>query len=152
MTGLLLIAHEPLATALESVARHVYPDCANRLRALDVPPGMAPDSVRQQAQVLMRDLGHDDVLVLTDVFGATPCNAAERLEAPHNIRVLTGLNVPMLWRALCYSELPLEQVAERALAGATQGAMPVGLVRPSRQTFTFGDLSAHDPDPHHHQQ
>ena len=52
-TAVLLIAHAPLASALRSVAEHVYPDCAARLCTLDVLPGMPPSQIEEQARELM---------------------------------------------------------------------------------------------------
>lgn len=122
MTGLLLIAHAPLASALAAVAQHTFPNCTAQLAALDVTPDMSIDEAEAQARALLLAKGQGDVLVLTDVFGATPCNAAQRLqdEAGH-VRVLSGVNVPMLWRSLCYSSEPLEVLVARALEGGARG-------------------------------
>jgi len=132
-TAVLLIAHAPLASALRSVAEHVYPDCAARLSALDVAPGMAPAQVEEQARALLGAMPQTEVLVLTDVFGATPCNVAQRLTDQRRIRVVTGVNVPMLWRVLCYEQEGAEGLAERAISGATQGVMPVEARAPQYQ-------------------
>jgi PTS system mannose-specific IIA component len=124
MSGLLLIAHAPLASALQAVARHTFPDCARQLEALDVAPEMSADQVLAAARPLLERLG-PDVLILTDVFGATPCNAALRLVDDVHVRLLAGLNVPMLWRSLCYSNEPLDQLIERARSGGIKGVVPV---------------------------
>ena len=65
------------------------------------------------------------VLVLTDVVGATPCNVAQRLVDDVHSHLLAGVNLPMLLRAWCYRAEPLDALAKRALAGATQGVMRV---------------------------
>lgn len=145
-TGLLILAHAPLASALQAVAQHVYPDCAPRLLALDVPAGMTPAEVEHRALELIDQAPFDEVLILTDVFGATPCNVAERLGSRRPIRVLSGVNVPMLWRALCYVDEPLDQLAERALSGAAQGVMPVSSRGPQYQerTISHAHQQRHD--------
>jgi mannose PTS system EIIA component len=79
MPGLFVIAHAPLASALRAVAEHVYPDCARSLVTLDVPPSMAPEHVEAQAAALLATVALPDALILTDVFGATPCNVAQQL-------------------------------------------------------------------------
>jgi PTS system ascorbate-specific IIA component len=101
-----------------AVAQHTFPDCARQLQALDVAPGMSADEVEAAARALMQ--GAEEWLILTDVFGATPCNAAQRL-ASAQVRVLSGVNVPMLWRTLCYGAQPLDSLAERALQGGASG-------------------------------
>jgi PTS system ascorbate-specific IIA component len=145
-TAVLLIAHAPLASALRSVAEHVYPDCAARLSALDVQPGMPLLEIEEQARALLAQMPQSEVLVLTDVFGATPCNVAQRLTDRRRIRVVTGVNVPMLWRVLCYAQEGAERLAERAVSGATQGVMPVEGRAPQYQEFraSHGQDLRHD--------
>ena len=145
-TGLFLIAHAPLASALAAVAKHVYPDCAPRLLVLDVSAGMTPAQVEAQARALLVSAPHDEFLVLTDVFGATPCNVAERLTDRRRLRVVAGVNVPMLWRTLCYSDESVDRLADRALAGATQGVMPVDSRPPRFQEPRFGHAQDHRHD------
>jgi PTS system mannose-specific IIA component len=152
MAAVLIIAHAPLASALKAVAQHVYADCGHPLEALDVAPGATPEAVFEQARALMQASGEPadaDWLVLTDVFGATPCNAAQRLLDPQHVRVVAGVNVPMLWRTLCYAGEPLDALAMRAVGGATQGVLQVGSTRAQNQNQS---AFARDPKHHHHQQ
>jgi mannose PTS system EIIA component len=150
MPGLLVIAHAPLATALRAVAQHVYPDCAVSLAAFDVPADMPIEQVEAQAMALLATLGTPEALILTDVFGATPCNVAQRLADGVRVKVVTGVNVPMLWRTLCYAAEPLDSLVARALAGAVQGAMQVSPTRPQNQARNLSDPDAKDQ--HHDQQ
>ena len=71
--------------------------------------------------------------MLVDVFGATPCNAALRLADPATVRVVAGVNVPMMWRALCYADEPLDALVARAVTGASQGVMPLAAHKPMAQ-------------------
>jgi PTS system ascorbate-specific IIA component len=150
MTRLLLIAHAPLASALAEVAAHTFPDCATQLQALDVPPQMTPEEVQLRAAALLPDAEPQDTLILTDVFGATPCNAAQRLADGVHVRVVAGVNVPMLWRTLCYANEPLDALVARAMAGATQGVMQASATRPQQQARSAGSEDAKDQH-HHHQ-
>ena len=149
MAGLLIIAHAPLATSLKAVALHTFPDEAATLEALDVTPGMLPEEIDGLARQLLGKVANPEALIFTDVFGATPCNVAQRLADGTQVKVLTGVNVPMLWRALCYAKEPLDALVARALAGASQGVMQVAVSRPQNQAQKVG---AHDQDTHHHQQ
>ena len=124
-TRLFIIAHAPLAHALRECAMHVFPDCADDLLALDVPPHEPPEQTLAAARALLEPLGAASVLVLTDVVGATPCNVAQRLVDDVHSHLLAGVNLPMLLRAWCYRAEPLDALAKRALAGATQGVMRV---------------------------
>ena len=120
MVHLLLVAHAPLATALAAVAAHAFPDCAAHLRVLDVAPTWSLDAATEHVQAQLSESG--PVLVLVDVLGATPANAVMRCAASREATlVVSGVNVPMLWRTLCYAHEPLVDVAARALEGATRG-------------------------------
>lgn len=123
MAGLLLIAHAPLASALKAVAAHAFPDSAVALEALDVEAGMTPEDIEVHARELLQRVRQPEALILADVFGATPCNVAQRLAQVPGVRLATGLNVPMLWRALCYAAEPVDELVQRALAGGAQGVM-----------------------------
>jgi PTS system ascorbate-specific IIA component len=144
MPGLLVIAHAPLASALRAVAEHVYPDSATPLTVLDVAADMPIEKVEALAAGLLASMGTPEALILTDVFGATPCNVAQRLADGVRVKVVTGVNVPMLWRSLCYASEPLDSLVTRAVAGGTQGAMQVSSSRPQNQSRTASDVDAKD--------
>ena len=145
----MIIAHAPLASSLKSVAEHTFPDCSRLLEALDVPPDMPLEEVETRAREMLARVRSPEALIFTDVFGATPCNVAQRLGDGVLVRVIAGVNVPMLWRSLCYSTEPLDAVVMRAMAGATQGVMQVATSKPQNQTIKPG---GNDQSKHHHQQ
>jgi len=147
MAGLLIIAHAPLASSLRAVVAHVFPNDTG-IEAIDVTSDATPEQVEQAAREAMAGIGDPEVLVLTDVFGATPCNAAMRLADGAHVRVVVGVNVPMLWRAVAHRRNPLPAVAERAMSGAVQGIMQLAPSRPQTQTSRSGD---HDQDRTHDQ-
>ena len=152
MAGLFIIAHAPLASALQSVAAHAFPDAAAAIQVLDVEPDTPVEEIETLARAALARARRPDALVLTDVYGATPCNVAQRLAAGEDaagVRLVAGVNVPMLWRALAYIREPLDTLAARALAGATQGVMSVAVSQPQNQAFQPGGHAAQDD---HHQQ
>jgi PTS system ascorbate-specific IIA component len=125
MPGMMIIAHAPLASSLKAVAVHAYPDCLGVIEALDVAPNASIEAVEAAARMMLQRVCNPDALIFTDVFGATPCNVAQRLADDVHVKVIAGVNVPMLWRALCYAHEPLDTVAARALTGATKGIFQV---------------------------
>jgi mannose PTS system EIIA component len=149
MPGLLIIAHAPLASSLKAVAQHTFPDCGRRLEALDVQPDETVEQIEVRARTLLAQVSNPDALIFTDVFGATPCNVAQRLADGLHVKVIAGVNVPMLWRSLCYADEPLDALVARAVAGAAQGVMQVATSRPQNQAFKPG---ANDQSKHQHQQ
>jgi mannose PTS system EIIA component len=143
---ILIIAHAPLASALKACALHVFPDCGPHVSALDVPPNMPPAESAAQARQLLQMNGGKGLL-LTDVFGATPSNIAKQLTDGMSTRLLTGVNLPMLLRAVTYRQEALDVLVQRALAGGSQGVMQVAVTAPQNQT-----LKNHDSNDHQSQQ
>lgn len=151
MTRILVLAHSPLASALLKVASHAFPDCAPAIEAVDVEANQDADALEALLRQRLQASGGLDTLILVDVFGATPCNVALRVADGLRARVVAGVNVPMLWRALCYRHEPLDMLVERACTGATQGVMPVGQTRRQHQSQP-AVAPPHDQDQHSHQQ
>ncbi|MBL8326915.1 MAG: PTS fructose transporter subunit IIA [Rubrivivax sp.] len=148
MSMLLIVAHAPLASALRAVAAHAYPERVGIVAAVDIAPDdHEPElAVRRALQVM----GGQEVLVLTDAFGASPCTACQRAAAGMpRARIVTGVNVPMLWRTLGSPDLPLDELAQRAVAGATHGVMQAN---PTPRQNQPGPRPGHDQDGHHDQQ
>ena len=144
---ILIIAHAPLATALRDCAMHVYAECSATVMALDVQAQAQPEETLQQAQALVGDRLDQGLLVLTDIFGATPANVAQKLIAGSTARLISGVNLPMLYRCVCYREEPLDALVARALTGGTQGVMQVAISAPQNQNRRTHDSTQHD----HHQ-
>ncbi len=150
MTTVLIIAHAPLASALREVAQHAYPDCAADVLALDVPRDASAEQVEADARALILQHSDSETLVFTDVFGATPCRGATLLLGNPRVRLVAGVNVPMLWRTLCYgTREPLDALVARAVAGATQGVMHVTASPPQNQAVR---ASSDDQTDRHDQQ
>jgi mannose PTS system EIIA component len=149
MANILIAAHAPLASSLQVVARHAYADCAGEVVAVDVSPSASLESATAEIAAALAGLAAEEVLILTDVFGATPSNAALAASDGVRARVVAGVNVPMLWRSLCYAKLPLAELVVRATEGGQQGIMPVASPRrqnqPHRQTNPNDDPKS-NPD------
>jgi len=120
-TRILIIAHAPLANALRDCALHVFPECSAEVMAMDVQPHEAPEDTLTAARLLLAAEPQSDILVLTDVMGATPANIAQRLVSGLNFRLIAGVNLPMLLRTVCYRHEKLDQLTDRALDGGTNG-------------------------------
>ena len=151
MNAILIIGHAPLAHALRQCALHVFPDCAQVLSAIDVQPNLSPEETLATARIAMAQLTQlpqvDGVLVLTDIFGATPSNVAQKLVDGVASRLITGVNLPMLLRSVSYRHEPLDALVARAVVGGTQGVMQVAITAPQNQA-----RRNHDQEKHDHQQ
>lgn len=146
-TGILIIAHAPLASALRECVLHVYPETASGVLALDVLPNESPDTTRLAALALLDQLAAPYTLVLTDVFGATPCNVAQKVVDGVHAKLVAGVNLPMLLRTVNYRHESLDVLVARALSGGAQCIMQVAVTAPQNQT-----RKSHDKNHNDHQQ
>jgi mannose PTS system EIIA component len=147
MNGILVIAHAPLASALRQCVLHVFPDAGASVVAVDIQPQASPDDSLQQARTAAAQLDMNQLLVLTDLFGATPCNVAQRLVEGSSARLVSGVSLPMLLRAVTYRHEPMDMLVSRAMAGGAQGIIPVTVTAPQNQ-----NKRSHDQNHHDHQQ
>lgn len=119
MIGILIVAHGSLADSLVDCAAHVLGRAPEKLATLDFIGHADPDERESvlQARLLELDEG-DGILVLTDVYGATPSNTLCRLLEPTHIEGISGVNLPMLIKALNYREsLPLCELIDKVVDG-----------------------------------
>ena len=123
--GILLITHEGIGHALLAVATRLLRKLPLETAAFEVPFDGDVDALLPQASAALRkvDGGHG-VLVLTDLYGATPSNIAaklSRLGTP--VRRVSALSLPMLLRVMNYADLPLDELPGVAAAGARNGVI-----------------------------
>lgn len=123
--GILLITHEGIGNALLSVAGRLLQPLPLRAEAMEVPFDGDPDALLPLASAAMRRVdGGDGVLVLTDLYGATPSNLAARLARLGTpLRRVSGLSLPMLLRVMNYADLTLDDLPAVAAAGARNGVL-----------------------------
>jgi PTS system ascorbate-specific IIA component len=132
MAGILIIAHTPFASALRECIAHIYGGLPARIGVIDVMPDCDPPEVIAFAHAEIERLKEENgALVLTDMLGATPANIAARLSTLPDVRVLAGVNLPMLVRAVCYRATPLDTLVDKTLAGGTKGVQPIGPATPA---------------------
>lgn len=142
--GIFIIAHAPLASALRQCVLHVFPDAATSLAVFDVQPNMPTDETLAAARMTLALLNTPSTLILTDLFGATPCNIAQKMADGVNSKLITGVNLPMLLRAVTYRQEAMDALVARVLAGGTQGVMQVAVTAPQNQKRRPHDQNDHD--------
>ena len=126
MIGILVVSHEPLGTALLHCTRHIFGRLPPQLAALDVIPDEDPELALNSARELLKRINDGTgVIVLTDLFGATPARIAARLAEPERIVVIAGVNLPLLVRALTHRRGPLDEIAAKLLDGVTESIVPI---------------------------
>lgn len=120
--GLLLITHKGIAQGLLNTAANMLGDSPLPTQALEVPLDADPEIILQQGQAYIQQLDQaDGVLILSDIYGGTPCNIGQKLLTSPQIKMVTGVNLPMLVRVLNYPQLNLEDITQKAISGGQDG-------------------------------
>ena len=124
MIGVLIVTHGEIGTALLASAAQILGAPAQQVATLSVWRHDDPDDLVLRAQELLEGIDDGDgVLVLTDIYGATPGNIAMRLLEKGRVEGVSGVSLPMLVRALTYRDEPLAKVVEKALSGGCEGVV-----------------------------
>jgi mannose PTS system EIIA component len=121
--GVLLVTHEGVGSSLLAAARTVLRLLTVPVDVLEVGWQCEPGELRHRANVLLRELDKGaGVLVLTDIFGATPANVVSDLEHGRKLARVSGLNLPMLLKVLTYGgDWDLEKLTEAARESGRNG-------------------------------
>lgn len=124
MIGIFLITHTTYGESLIQCACHVLNKRPPQIAQLGVAAQDDPLDALPLAQEMLKlvDTG-DGVLILTDIYGATPSNIALKLLQPGRIEGLAGANLPMLLRALTYRDKDMETLLTRAASGGRDGVL-----------------------------
>ena len=126
MIGILIIAHGTLGESLMHCANHVFGGHPPHFASMGVALHDEPATILPQAQAMIEELDQGDgVLVLADMYGATPCNVCCRLLEVGRVDVVAGVNLPMLVRVLTYRNEPLSVLVEKAISGGREGVIEV---------------------------
>lgn len=123
--GILLVTHEGVGDALLATATRLLGNLPLKTEAFAVPFDARIDTLLPAASAALRRVDSGDgVLVLTDMYGASPSNLAGQLAYLGTpVRRVAGAGLPMLLRALNYADLPLDELARAAAAGGRNGVV-----------------------------
>ena len=123
--GVLLITHPGIGSAMLHTATRILGRSTLPIKCLEVPPDAALPPVRERALSMLKVLNRGaGVLVLTDLYGATPHNVAQEVAcATRSVALLSGLNLPMLLRVFNYPQDDLDTLASKAAEGGSRGIM-----------------------------
>ncbi|HHO70536.1 MAG TPA: PTS fructose transporter subunit IIA [Halothiobacillus sp.] len=137
--GLLLICHNQIGHELLETAIDMLDRCP--LNVLYLPVYQDDDPIdllnRARRKIGALDSG-DGVLIMTDMYGSTPSNIAHRLADNKRVKVVSGVNLPMVVRALNYPSLPLSEMVERVISGGREG-----IIEGSRTQTEASDADSH---------
>ena len=126
MIGILIVAHDRLGESLVEAVTHVL---GGRPPQFDVFPVAATDDPlallpKARDAVAALDTG-EGVAILSDIYGATPCNRAAKLASAGHVEVIAGVSLPMLVRAFTYRTRGMETFVKKAVSGGCEGVLHV---------------------------
>ena len=126
MIGIFLVTHATLGESLIQCACHVLNKRPAQIAQLGVSAQDDPLDILPLARSMLGwvDSG-DGVLLLTDIYGATPSNIAAKLAVADRAELVAGVNLPMLLRVLTYRDRDMQTLVKRAVAGACDGVLHV---------------------------
>jgi PTS system mannose-specific IIA component len=126
MIGVVVIAHESLGDALIRCVTHVLGSRPAKFESLTVGSHDDAWNLLPQARKLIASLDDGEgVLILSDIYGATPCNLACKLIVPGRVEVVTGVSLPMVVRAFTYRDKGLSTMISKAVSGGRDGVLHV---------------------------
>lgn len=125
MVRIAIIAHEPMASALLDVGLHVFPD-ATDIYPFDIQANCCPDQASEQIFNALYDFEAQKILILTDLYGATPSNIAVRVATKLNehqvpTELLCGVNPGMVISAIAYRAHDLPELTQKVIEGGKKG-------------------------------
>jgi PTS system mannose-specific IIA component len=124
MIGILIIAHNSLGESLMECAKHVIGNEPRQVAFLAVTNQDDPNDLVPVAQALVNKLNEGEgVLVLSDMYGATPCNIVSKLLLPGIVEGVAGVNMPMIVRTMTYRHESLMALVEKAVSGGREGVV-----------------------------
>ncbi|MTI64214.1 PTS mannose transporter subunit IIA [Methylophaga sp.] len=122
--GILLVSHNNIGTELINTARQMLSCCPLPTKVLSIESKDRPEAIRLELDEDLKGLDQGNgILILTDMFGSTPSNIACAVSDRTDIRVVSGLNLPMLIRVLNYPALSLDELEVKALSGGQEGVV-----------------------------
>jgi len=118
MTGLVIVTHNGLATALKASVEMIVGEI-ELVTLVEVAPGDQADAIMNRVVEAVQSVSADGAIILTDLFGGTPSNMAMSFLKEGSVEVVTGVNLPMLIEF--FSKRERLSVAELAQALKTAG-------------------------------
>lgn len=115
MTTIILVCHAPLGQALHAVACHAFGRYIADIAVADISANASLDEATAAIEEVWVAEGRPNhVMLLADLLGATPSNAASAWLSLHpsiQAKGITGVSVPMMLKALTYRELSIDELS-----------------------------------------
>lgn len=120
--ALLLITHDKIASGMIEITSSIINYQPENIACVEIPMDSSVDEMEKKVTNKLEHLNtQDGVLILTDMYGGTPSNIANKFAAEENTMLVSGLNLPMLIKLMNYRTLSLKELTQKAIEGAQDG-------------------------------
>ncbi len=124
--SIIVISHDDIGHAIVSAATKTFGELPIPTTVVNIAMDTDPEDLLPKLQQLIDSINTETgILLLTDLFGATPSNIASTLQQTLHVRLVSGLNLPMLMRVMNYPDATLDELAEKAITGGREGVIDV---------------------------
>ena len=122
--ALFIITHEGIANNLLRTALSIINDQPENINCFEIPMDAPVEEIKHDIQNTIEQLDKNkEILFLTDIYGGTPSNIASSFINGQRIRLISGLNLAMIIKAINYRDLPLSELVEKIIEGGRQSIM-----------------------------
>ncbi len=121
-TALFFITHEGIASNLITIGEAIIQKTNNNLSYFEIPMDADINLIIEVIEDKLEQLDIEEgLLIITDIYGSTPSNIAQKIADKHRADLISGVNLPMIIRLLNYRDETVESLIHKALDGAKQG-------------------------------
>ena len=114
--SLITITHDNIGKEIYKTSCMIFASCLTHYEHIGLKSTFDLDKLAIKVEKLVKEMDQGDgVLILTDIFGASPCNLACRFSEYDNVRVISGLNLAMMLKVANKSDLPLSKLCKEVM-------------------------------------
>ena len=124
--SVMLITHQEVGDAMLSAVNSTLGELPLPTTVISIDFSVDPADLKPKLHAALATLeSGQGTLILTDLFGSTPSNIATAIADHDRTRVVSGLNLPMLFRVMNpnYAELTVDELAEKAISAGREGVI-----------------------------
>ena len=120
--ALFFITHEGIASNLITIGEAIIQNTNNNLSYFEIPMDANNNIMIEDIEKKLEQLDIEEgVLFITDIYGSTPSNIAQKMADKHHADLISGVNLPMIIRLLNYRNETVESLIQKTLDGAKKG-------------------------------
>jgi PTS system ascorbate-specific IIA component len=117
---ILLLTHGSVGHAMLEALENTLQKAVEDISAISVSPNLDPEKLQSEIGALATSESQNNLLILTDLFGSTPCNIATKFFKKQKVAIVSGVNFGMLIKSVNYLHLPFDQLVDKACQGGKE--------------------------------